>query len=163
MSVFNNIIDTIKSNLSNDTNLSDVKFVNLCADESVPNPILNIYTSIGISKINIEPASFSSYLGVGTSGERYGNSTEMDIEVKIYSPKSRGSRSCYTVFSNIYESLLNLNDIYNIKKISCSQVKYNSDIFSFELSCSMSLSIFVAYDTEEINISNIEVHKKTTT
>lgn len=160
MSIFNDIVNTIKSNLSQSSSLSNVKFINSTVMNKVPNPIEKVYVSIGINNIEIKNGAMNSYLGIGKSGEKYGNNADIDIEMKIFSPKEKGLENCYTIFSSMYEDILCKNQIYNVKSVSCGQVSYNSDIFSFELICNIKLNLFIAYETNDINISNIVIEKK---
>lgn len=160
MSIFIDIVDKIKSGLSQNHNLSDVKFIDLNITDVVPNPIENVYVSIGFCNIEIKSGAFNSYIGMGNDGERYGNNAEIDLEMKIVSPRENNAGNCYKIFSRIYEELLYNENDYNVKTISCGKAKYNSDIFSFELVCKIKLNAVVGYETEDINISRIEVEKK---
>ena len=160
MSVFNDIVNTVKSNLSQSTNLSNVRFIDSAVMNKVPNPLEKVYVSIGINNIEIKNGAMNSYLGIGKNGEKYGNNADVDIEMKIFSPKENGAENCYTIFSSMYEDILCKSQIYNVKSISCGKTSYTSDIFSFELTCNIKLNVFVAYENKDINISNIMIEKR---
>ena len=160
MSIFNDIVEQIKLSLSQCSTLADVKFIDTGREEVVPNPINNVYVSLGISSIEINEGSFGAFLGLTSVGEQYGNTSEIDIEMKIFSPRQSGSKMCYDVFSKIYEELLYHAKNYNVKCIACKKAKYNDDIFSFELECHLKLNAYLGYQTEDINISNIQIEKK---
>ena len=160
MSIFNDIVDEIKSNLSKNARLSSVKFINADRNETVPNPIKNTYVSLGIGKVFIKEAAFNSYLGLNNVGEQFGNNAEIDIEMKIFSPRENGGKQCYSIFSKIFEDLLYLKRGFNIVSISCEKTIYNNDIFSFELDCDIKLNAFIAYEVEDIKIDEIHVEKK---
>ncbi len=160
MSIFNDIVDKIKASLSSSTELSAIKFIDADREEKVPNPIKNIYVSLGISKVFIKDAAFNSYLGMSNIGEQFGNNAEIDIEMKIFSPRESGGKQCYSVFSKIFEELLFREKDFYIKNISCGKTTYNNDIFSFELDCNINLNAFLGYETEDINIDEIHVEKK---
>ncbi|MEI3541498.1 MAG: hypothetical protein V8P98_01660 [Acutalibacteraceae bacterium] len=160
MSIFNDIVDKIKSNLSKNTQLSSVRFIDADRNETVPNPIKNTYVSLGIGNIFIKEAAFNSYLGLSNAGEQFGNNAEIDIEMKIFSPREIGGKQCYSIFSKIFENLLYQKKDLNIENISCGKTTYNNDIFSFELDCNIKLNAFLAYETEDININEIHVEKK---
>lgn len=161
MSIFNDIVDDIKLTLSGAQSLSTVKFINSDINDTVPNPIRNTYVSMGIYNIDIKGGAFNSYIGMGKTGEQYGNNADVEIELKIFSPKEKGGKECYAVFSKIYEQLLYHEENYNIKSVSCSKTEYNSDIFSFELACKISMNVYIGYETDEININSINVKKRT--
>lgn len=160
MSLFNNIIEQIKTTLSQNSELNSVKFVDTNIGEKVPNPIKNIYVSLGIGKVLINKAAFNSYLGKSVNGEQYGNSLNIDIEMKIFSPKNIGIKRCYWVFSKIFEELLYHKKNFNIENISCEKIVYNEDISSFELECKLNFNAYLAYETQDINISKISIEKK---
>lgn len=160
MSAFNQIVDKIKLDLSQSAELSGIKFISLDNEERVPNPIKSNYVSLGIEKISIKEGALNSFLGTDISGEQYGNKIEIIIEMSIFSPRKDGSKECYETFSKIYEELLRHRENYNIEEILCGKTKYNTDVFSFELNCSIKLSAYLGYETEEINISDIKIEKK---
>lgn len=160
MSIFNDIVDNIKSNLSKNAQLSSVRFIDADRNETVPNPIKNIYVSLGIGKVFIKEAAFNSYLGLNNVGEQFGNNAEIDIEMKIFCPRENGGKKCYSIFSQIFEDLLYRKKDFNIENISCGKTAYNNDIFSFELDCNIKLNAFLAYEIEDININEIHVEKK---
>lgn len=70
MSIFNDIVDKIKSNLSKNAQLSSVRFIDADRNETVPNPIKNTYVSLGIGNVFIKEAAFNSYLGLSNAGEQ---------------------------------------------------------------------------------------------
>lgn len=159
MSIFYDIVDEIRSSLLANTELSDIKFVNADGEEKVPNPIENVFVSFEVSKVFIKEGSFGSYLGMSSVGEQYGNTAEIDIAMKIFSPRTFGKKNCCDVFSKIFEDLLYHKKNFNIKSISCEKTTYNNDIFSFELDCNINLSAYIGYQTEDVNISEIQVEK----
>ena len=160
MSVFNQIVDKIKLDLSQSVSLASIKFISLDSEEKVPNPIKNTYVSFEIEKISIKDGAFNSFLGTDASGDKYGNKVEIILEMSIFSPRKSGGKECYEIFYKIYEELLRHRENYNIEEISCEKTKYNTDVFSFELNCSIKLSAYLGYATEEINISDIKIEKK---
>lgn len=161
MSVFVDIVEQIKSSLSQCATLADVKFIDADREEVVPNPIKNTYVSLGISSVSINDGAFGSYLGLTSVGEQYGNNAEIDVEMKIFSPRQSGGKQCYESFSKIYEELLYHSAKYNFKNIDCKKAKYNDEIFSFELECHLKLNAYLGYETDDINISNIQIKKTT--
>lgn len=161
MSVFNDIVEQIKSSLSQCATLADVKFIDADREEVVPNPIRNTYVSLGINSVSISEGAFGSYLGLSRVGEQYGNSSEIDIEMKIFSPRHSGGKQCYEIFSRIYEELLYHAANYNFKGVACKKARYNDELFSFELECHLRLSAYLGYETEDINISSIQIEKTT--
>ncbi len=160
MSIFNDVVEKIKLDLSQSAELLEINFVDVDREEKVPNPIKNVYVSLGISKIAIKEGAFNEYLGMTSVGEQYGNRAEIDVEMKIVAPRKNGGKLCYDAFSKIYEALLYRKRLYNIESISCEKPSYNSDIFSFELDCTIKLAVYLGYETEEINISEITVKKE---
>lgn len=159
MSVFNDVVEKIKLDLSQSTELSGIKFVDADREEKVPNPIKNVYVSLGISKIDIKEGALNAYLGMTSVGEQYGNHAEIYVEMKIFAPRKNGGKLCYDAFSKIYEDLLYRRRLYNIESISCEKPRYNNDIFSFELDCTIKLAVYLGYETEEISIGEIMVKK----
>ena len=159
MSIFNDIIDTIKSRLIQNNELSKIKFIDTDKEEKVPNPIKNVYVSLGINKVFLKNGAFGSYLGLSNPGEQFGNSAEINVEMKIFSPRENGAKLCYSVFAKIFEELLFRKKDFNIENISCGKAVYNEEIFSFELDCNLSLNVYLGYQTEDININEIKVEK----
>lgn len=160
MSVFNDIVEKIRLDLSQSSELSEINFVDADREEKVPNPIKNVYVSLGISKVAIKEGALNAYLGMTSVGEQYGNRAEIDVEMKIVAPRKNGGKLCYDAFAKIYEDLLYRKRLYNIERISCEKPHYNNDIFSFELDCTINLAIYLGYETEEISISEITVKKE---
>lgn len=159
MSDFNDIIDKIKLNFSENVELSSIKFIDADKGEKVPNPIKNVYVSLGIGRVLIKEGAMNSYLGLSEAGEHYGNRVEIDLEMKIFSPRESGKKQCYSVFSKLFEDLLYKKKDFNIESISCEKTVYNNDIFSFELECNMKLKAYLGYETEDVNIKEIQIKK----
>lgn len=159
MSVFFDIISEIKSTLSQNFNQPDVKFIDADRNEKVPNPMKNIYVSLGLGKINIDSGAFGSYLGANSVGEQYGNHAMVDVDFKIFSPREKCGSYCYEIFSKIFECLLLHQKNINIRNFNCGKIAYNSDIFSFELVCTLNLELYLGYENEDIDISDIHVEK----
>lgn len=161
MSIFCDIIDKIKSDLSQAEQLSSVKIIDSDRNEKVPNPIKNFYASLGINKISIQEASFNSFLGTANSTEHYGNLAQINLEMIIFSPGENGAKSCFEIFSKIYELLLYQKNNFNIENISCEKVSYNSDVFSFELVCNIKINAYLVFQSDDIDISDIQIKKVT--
>ena len=159
MSVFFDIISEIKSTLSQNFNQPDVKFIDADRNEKVPNPMKNVYVSLGIGNVRINNGAFGSFLGMSTVGEQYGNCAEIDLDFKIFSPRDSGGSFCYDVFSKIFECLLLHQKNINIRNFNCGKTNYNNDIFSFELACTLNLELYLGYENEDIDISAIHVEK----
>ena len=79
MSIFNDVVEKIKLDLSQSAELLEINFVDVDREEKVPNPIKNVYVSLGISKIAIKEGAFNAYLGTTSVGEQYGNRAEIDV------------------------------------------------------------------------------------
>lgn len=159
MSLFNDIAGQIKNILLNDVKFSGFIFLNASSSKVMPNPVNKVYITVGMKDININEGSFSRYLGFNNGNELYGKLVESNVALSVYVPQTFNGEKCYDIFSDIYESLLTSESSLNIKSISCGRVTYVDELFSFVLECSVNISAFVGYETDELEINSIKVIK----
>lgn len=159
MNTFADIAIDLKNKLSNTTALSNINFVEDSPFVFTPNPINKIYAAVGISKIVVSDGSFLGYLGNQSGKEVYGRLADIKVRIKIYSPQSLGGTSCYEVFSKIYETLLTDDSNFNVQSVSCDEVNYDGEIFTFTMDSYVNISTFIGYETENSNVEDILIIK----
>lgn len=157
MGLFDSIVDTLKQGLSGDGSLSDITFINAYPGMKKTTPLNSIYATLEFSGIDISNGFFNDYLGLNLGNEIYGKEAIMTIGLKIYTPQSIGGERCAEIFSRICSSLFFAGNSYNIRSLNCSGIEYNPKISAFVLGSSIELSMFIARDKDESNISNIIV------
>lgn len=160
MNTFNDIATNLKNKLANTATLSSVKFIMSSPSTSSLNPISQFYAAVGISKIVISEGSFSGYLGLNSGEEVYGRLADINIKIKIYSPQSLDSDSCYEVFSKIYEALLTDDSGLNVQSVSCDEIEYDNVVSAFALDSYVNISTFIGYETTDTNIEDILISKR---
>ncbi|MDQ5983842.1 MAG: hypothetical protein RUMPE_00871 [Eubacteriales bacterium SKADARSKE-1] len=159
MNTFNDIAVNLKNKLADTSELSSVKFIMDSPSALSPNPISKIYATVGISKIVVSEGSFSGYLGLNSGEEVYGKLADIKIKIKIYSPQSLNSDSCYEGFSKIYEALLTDNSGFNVQSVSCDEIGYDNVVSAFTLASYVNISTFIGYETTNTDIENILIAK----
>lgn len=143
MNTFNDIAENLKSKLENTASLLNVKFIMNLPVSNPPSLINKVYAAVSISKIFISDGSFSGYFGLSSGKEIYGRLADIEIKIKIYSPKELPGTTCYETFTNIYNALLIENNELNVQSVSCADLKYDNDISAFTLDVCVKTSKFI--------------------
>ena len=159
MGLFSDLTQNIITALSNDQKFKKIVFYKSLSSNVRPNPVNKTYVTVGIANVTIEGGSFYDYLGFRHGNEFYGKLVKSDVAISIYVPQKSGGETCYDIFSDIYDCLLNSGSDLNIKSISCDKAIYDSELFSFVLSANVRIESLIGYETDDAEISDITVIK----
>ena len=157
MGVFDQIIEEIRLSLSEDESLSDICFVHAYRVNKRANPIKKTYVTLSLAGVEIVNGAFGDFLGRSNGNDLFGKRSNVYIGLNIYCPKISDGSICSEAFSRICDHFILGDSDINIEELSCKEVKHDVESDSFMLACKLKLNMFVARETQDIEISDIVV------
>lgn len=157
MAIFDELVESVRTTLSNDQQLKDIQFVHAHRVKRKPSPLKKVYVTLGIDGVQIENSAFANYLGNENGKEIFGRCAHVSIQCRIYSPQNLGGLPCSDAFSRISSALLFRQSELRVDSVSCKDVKYNTSAGDFLLECVIKLFILLGEQEDETLVRDIVV------
>lgn len=134
------LIESVMSMLSANSELSGIRFVKAFPECGMPNPLKRVIVAVGLSSVQVKP-TLGGYYGIKNGEELTGGRAEAKLQLHIFSPKAAGAIGCNAAFLSLCGALLENTDLC-VRAVSCSQPRYDSACGVFTADAEAALACF---------------------
>ncbi|WP_312643382.1 hypothetical protein [Hydrogenoanaerobacterium sp.] len=127
-----------------------------------PVPLTKTMLAVGLQDAELLPCALSDFAGLDEDGNSlYGRMLEITAAIQILCPPGKEAAECQRVFGKICNSLLFVQQEYEVTRVWCGKVQFEKELGALVLPCYAKLHLTVCQQRQEQAIGNYVIRRVT--
>lgn len=133
MGFFDSVIEETIDLLKSDGELADCRILKAHPDCFHQSPLSKVTITVSFGGAQVTSAAMGDFLGTRSSGDFYGKSAEVTLDVTVWSPLTAGGEAAWETASSLCGALMFSN--LGFTGIQCGEISYHSSAMALTLPC----------------------------
>lgn len=160
MGFFDSIIEETITALKNDETLSSCRILKAYPDCFHQSPLSTVTITVSLGGAQLASAAMGDFLGIRASGDFYGKSAEITLDVTVWSPLTAGGVAAWETAASLCGALMFSN--LGFTSIQCGEVSYHSNAMALTLPCRAKIKLAFGKASGGEAVSDVVVKGKLT-
>ena len=133
MGFFDSVIEQTIDLLKRDGELSSCRILKAHPDCFHQSPLSKVTVTVSLGGAQVASAAMGDFLGTRSSGDFYGKSAEVTLDITVWSPLSAGGEAAWETASSLCGDLMFSG--LGFTSVQCGEISYHSGAMALTLPC----------------------------